>query len=688
MTAWAAVGTAVLWALIGVFLVDFFLQREVAAPQRAILLLIAAAAVAWAWYKYARPLLSVRENEVDMALLVERQQQIESDLVAAIQFEDDQQGRWGSRQLELAVIDYVGNVGADIDVYQGFDRSQFRRRATILGVTAVLVLAAGLIFPRHLAAFANRLALGSQHYPSATQIQSLAVNGRNVLTRGMQPVNIRCAEGRGVEFILRCEGQLPEKGLARLSARERYERTDVELTPLTADERLDRLTRAQSLVTEAQDSPNLDLAGPWFEKLAALVQFEAPQQWAELQLDPQSLSASELGQQTQAKLPEIAQLLKELTSQWPEAGPSDAALYVGQLPRLNEPIRYRVTLGDAYTDAAEIAMIALPTVEATLTPVPPKYAARALKAERAGRQAAVLVGSQVNLSIACTNRKPLKEAWIIVRPASGTQAQRFDLQATDDDRLTWSLAGVPPLGGPAGVPPSGGKKPAKAGTPTPGTPATTPFQNVQEELRYEIQVTDEDGLHLETPIKGSVRIRADKPPIAVASTVHRVVLPNAKPTIQYRAGDDFGLHKLALEVEVERQTDKYPLSASGESASASDASAEPAQRMDVETTEINLLATSPLTVDKLPLSSKAAINLGNLQLDPKLGPLEKGDRLKVVLVAQDDRGGPGETFRSEPIIIEVSDDLGVLTAVGEADPQAAQRIDDILKRELGIGEAP
>src|SRR5215218_5670832 len=111
LTAWTAVGTAVLWALIGVFLVDFFLQREVAAPQRSILLLIAAGAIAWAYYKYARPLLAVQESEVDMALLVERQQQIESDLVAAIQFEDDVQGRWGSRELELAVIDYVGTVG-------------------------------------------------------------------------------------------------------------------------------------------------------------------------------------------------------------------------------------------------------------------------------------------------------------------------------------------------------------------------------------------------------------------------------------------------------------------------------------------------------------------------------------------------------------------------------------------------
>ena len=32
--------------------------------------------------------------------------------------------------------------------------------------------------------------------------------------------------------------------------------------------------------------------------------------------------------------------------------------------------------------------------------------------------------------------------------------------------------------------------------------------------------------------------------------------------------------------------------------------------------------------------------------------------------------------------------LGVLSAVGEADPQAAQRLEEILKREFGIGEAP
>jgi hypothetical protein len=659
LTAWSAVGTAVLWSLVALFVIDFLFQREVQAPQRAILLLIAVAAVTWAYLQYAQRLLSIHESEVDMALLVERQQQIESDLVAAIQFEDDVQGRWGSRQLEMAVIDYVGTVGHDIDVYKGFDRSQFKRRVTILAVTAGLIVLAGLIFPGHVRAFVNRLGFGSLHYPSATAIKSLAVNGRNILVSGMQPQNIRCAEGRGVEFILRCEGSLPEKGLAQLSARERFERTGVEISPLTPEQRLARLTRAQEMIAEAQATPGTDLAGPWFDELSSLIQFEAPQRWSEFDLDPNTKSASRLADETQSKLAEISQLLKDLTGQWPKSADAGAALYVGHLPRLNEPVRYRVTLGDAYTDTAEIAMIALPAVEAKLTPIPPKYAAKALAAEQAGRQAAVLVGSEVQLAIQCTNNKPLKEAWIIVRPTSATASQRFDLQSSGTDRLAWSL-------------------PA----------AKTPFERVNDELRYEIQVTDEDGLHLETPIKGSVRIRADKPPIVVAQTIHRVVLPMAKPSIIYRAGDDFGLHRLAMEVEVERHAEKGLSRNTGSSGtSSSEGETAPGQKMAVELTEIELLPSSPLTVDRLPLASKAPINLGNLKLDPKLGPLEKGDRLKVVLIAQDDRGGPGETFRSEPLIIEVSDELGVLSSVGEPDPQAAQRLDEIIKREFTIGES-
>ena len=130
------------------------------------------------------------------------------------------------------------------------------------------------------------------------------------------------------------------------------------------------------------------------------------------------------------------------TAKGTAADPS-TALFVGHLPRLNEPVRYRVTLGDAYTDTAEIAMIALPAVEARLTPVPPKYAVKALAAEHAGRQAAVLMGSEVQVAIECTNKKPLQQAWMIVRPVSGSEARRFDVYGPllpmerPEGELTW-----------------------------------------------------------------------------------------------------------------------------------------------------------------------------------------------------------------------------------------------------------
>ncbi len=657
LSAWAAVGTVVLLALLGLFILDYLFRQQVQAPQRIALMIVAAGVVAWGWWRYAQPLVSVRETDIDMALMVERQQQIDSDLVAAIQFEDDVQGRWGSRQLETAVIEYVAQVGRDIDVFQGFNRDQLKRRATLFGIVAAVVVLAALLFPGHAHAFFNRLMLGTLHYPSATQLESLAINGREVLGGGMQPHSLRCAEGREVNFILRCAGDIPLEGIAFLSSRERAQQTDVLLTPLSAADRLARLQSARQMVRTAQQSPGLDLAGPWFEELAALVQYEAPEQWSELKIDP-ALPASELGNVLQSKLTAIEELLTNLIAQ-PIQESSGAQLFTGQLPRLNEPVSYRITLGDAYTDPAEISMIPLPAVEAHLTPEPPAYARKALAAETSGRQAAVLTGSNVQVSLVCTNKKPLQAAWMIVRPAGSMTTQRYDLKADGPGRTEWSL----PI-------------------------EKTPFQQVAEELRYEIQVTDDDGLHLETPVKGSVRIRPDKPPVVIASTVHRIVLPAARPTIQYRAGDDFGLKSLRLEVQVERLAEKTPVSTPGESSSAAE-STEPVKEQKLETTAVNLLRSSPVTLERLPLASKYQLDLAELKLNSELGPLQKGDRLKLVVVAEDDRGGlPGETYRSEPITIDISDDLGVLGAVGEADPQAAQRIDDILKRELGIGESP
>ena len=54
---------------------------------------------------------------------------------------------------------------------------------------------------------------------------------------------------------------------------------------------------------------------------------------------------------------------------------------------------------------------------------------------------------------------------------------------------------------------------------------------------------DADGLSLETPIRGTIRIRPDRPPTGSAEVVHKVVLPTAEPVIEYRASDDYGLSR-------------------------------------------------------------------------------------------------------------------------------------------------
>ncbi len=96
-----------LWALAGVFALDWCFQRNVDLLQRLLLLGLAAAGVIWAFARFALPWLGKHEDVTEMALLVQRQTGIDSDLVAALQFESPDAEHWGSPQLETAVIDRV-----------------------------------------------------------------------------------------------------------------------------------------------------------------------------------------------------------------------------------------------------------------------------------------------------------------------------------------------------------------------------------------------------------------------------------------------------------------------------------------------------------------------------------------------------------------------------------------------------
>jgi hypothetical protein len=79
-----------------------------------------------------------------------------------------------------------------------------------------------------------------------------------------------------------------------------------------------------------------------------------------------------------------------------------------------------------------------------------------------------------------------------------------------------------------------------------------------------------------------------------------------------------------------------------------------------------------------------------------LAPLQltKGDRLKLTLEVTDYRGeneqgdAIGIAYQSDPLVLEISDEAGVLAAISEADPRSEERLTEIIKRQLGIGEAP
>lgn len=581
-TAWSSLVTAVLWALAGVLALDVLFELELL--PRLVVLLIAACAVVWAFVRFTWPLLGRRESEIDMALLVERQQQIDSDLVAAIQFESPEAARWGSSQLEGAVIDYVAAVGRGIDVFEGFSRVQMTRRGLVLAITGVTLLVLAGLFPGHLGAFLNRLLLGSMHYPTRTRIDRLVIAGKPVLVaarHGSQPESLKAAQGRPLDFFVVSSGSIPAKGSVQFHAwGASRSRSTVELRPLAETE----------------------VAKTW------PVGVERP----------------------------------------------SGTVFTGEMPRLLDSVTYKVFLGDAWTDAARIDMVPLPTIETTITPSPPRYAQRSKETfDPTARQVSVLEGTSIDLAVRCTNHKPLSSVTMSIK--AGKSESTLELTKADEPALLW-------------------KVPADK----------SPLANIRQEIHYEIQVTDGDGLSLEAPLRGTIRIRPDRPPTGSAEVVHKVVLPTAEPVVEYRATDDYGLSHVALIAEVERYDAGR---GSGPAVDLGEGIVAPAQEVPVERHRVDLLKGQPVLADRLPLSSRHVLSLSPWKL-------AKGDRVRLTLEVTDYRGenergeSVGRSHVAEGLVLDISDESGVLAAIGEADERSEQRLTDIIKRQLGIGETP
>jgi len=241
-TAASALVIAALWALAGVFALDWCFQRNIDLWQRLFLVGLAGAAVIWAVMRFALPWLGKREDDTEMAILVQQQAGIDSDLVAALQFESTDAARWGSTQLESAVIDRVAARQKDLDVMAVLPRQPLARRLKVLTATVAVWALVGLLVPGHLRVFFQRLAFGSQHYPSQTQLLAITVNGKRVdpLAPGDVAVHVPC--GEAVRFEVTVAGSQPATGRVELSTQSRGPTTSVPLAPSPGG---DDQTRAQ-----------------------------------------------------------------------------------------------------------------------------------------------------------------------------------------------------------------------------------------------------------------------------------------------------------------------------------------------------------------------------------------------------------------------------------------------------------
>jgi hypothetical protein len=534
-SACCALFVVVLWLLVAAFLGDWSLSLST--EWRIALLVAWIAAGIVAAKTFAWPLLFVHETTEDVALIVERKHNIDSDLVAALQFENPHAKSWGSSRLAGAVVDYVAEFSPSLNVFEGFSYQPLPKRAFALLATLLCVLGGIVAFPGHASAFWNRFLLGDAHYPTETQIQSILISGQEVPVFSSRKIpQVHLAYGEPIRVEVKCGGEVPAFGYAVLSGISNDSTNRIDLQPIAGQ----------------------------------------------------------------------------------------AERFSGEMAHLTDSFNVRFHFGDAISDVAEVVIVPLPLVDLAWEVTPPKYAAGILKPgeyEGGARQFSVLEGSSAKLKLTCSN-KPLKS----VRLTTGDTV--FDLMASGDNRgiqASWSL------------------------------PPNTPFAAIREGLKYEIQVIDRDGLALDTPISGQIRLKGDRPPRIVATAVTRQVLPTAQPKLDYAAGDDFGVARIVAVINVSREDG----------------------RTSRHETVVKVIPENeqPMTIARgqigIPLSSYELV---------------KGDEVKIVLEVTDWRGeATGQQGTGEAIMLNVTDLNGIFVQTGEEDKKSAKQLDEILRRELGIG---
>jgi len=294
-----------------------------------------------------------------------------------------------------------------------------------------------------------------------------------------------------------------------------------------------------------------------------------------------------------------------------------STLYVGQLPRASDDFSFQVFLGDAHTDPRPVKLIPLAVVTVDFDIETPDYAAAEFAATPKRRGAWVaLEGSRVVPVVTASNKE--------LRAATFTIGEQVYPMRREGDRFV--LAG-----------------------------ADSPLNKVATTVRWQVQVTDQDGLSLERPVSGVLQVRPDQPPNIAIATATRLVWPKANPKIQYKALDDYALDRVVATLSVE-----------GPGEGGRETSRE--KTFDIAGAEEH----------GRELEGTFSLNIGELGVT-------KGDRVFIFFTAIDYRGSfAGQSMRSEPMVLEVSDREGVLEALRELDEQIERKLDQIIDAQLGI----
>ena len=148
--------------------------------SRLALALSAAIVVGWLGYRRFWPN-EPRRSEIDLALLIEREQPIPPHLVAALQFANPTAEDHASPQLKRAVIDEAAEAAMRLDPLGGFSWRPLPQRAGLLSAILIILLGLVIAFPAYAFTFGSRLLLREAAYLSRTGIE-LAPIPRPVVT--------------------------------------------------------------------------------------------------------------------------------------------------------------------------------------------------------------------------------------------------------------------------------------------------------------------------------------------------------------------------------------------------------------------------------------------------------------------------------------------------------------------------